>query len=187
MYDSDLSLFYIPQGFKITVHGGWMSPNGVYFPLRFGGDEDYVLRPRLNLASYPQNFTNLMQLAYYLGWVKVEYTQSMGGKSKINEGKNTRRTVTLAFSPEFVSNRRSLSVLDIAKIFERRFEKSRLTFRARLHSFSGLDPIDMGDVNSVMYPEIIENIDTMESRGYQFFKMDVRSAIAEADRRQANG
>lgn len=188
MYLAPLSLLNVPQGFKITFHGGWVSPLGVFYPLRFGGDPDYPLRARLSLGSQPQNFTDLMQLAYFKGWFRVGYSQTYGGL-RINEQKNARRTAIFDFAPDCISNKRVLSLLDTAKIFEKRFaESGKIRFQINLHKFDGVEPIDsLFEPNSVVYPSVVsETVETIDAVNHQFFKMDVRAAIAAADRRRAN-
>ena len=188
MFLAPLSLLHVPQGFKISFHGGWVSPLGVFYPLRFGGDPDYPLRPRLSLSNHPQNFSDLHQLAYYLGWFRVAYAQTYGG-TRIHEQKNTRRTAIFDFAPDFISNKRVLSLLDTAKIFEKRFaDNGKIRFQLNLHRFDGLEPIDtVFEPNSGIYPyQVTDVIESTPAVSHQFFKLDVRAAIAAANRRRAN-
>jgi len=188
LFLAPLSLLHVPQGFKITFHGGWVSPLGVFYPLRFGGDPDYPLRARLNLANHAENFSDLHQLAYYLGWFRVGYSQTYGGL-RIHEQKNTKRTAIFDFAPDFISNKRILSVIDTAKIFEKRFaDIGKIRFQLNLHKFDGLRPVEtIFEPNSIMYPaQVSDTIETINAVNHQFFKIDVRAAIAAANRRRAN-
>jgi len=129
-------ILHVPQGFKIDFHGGWCSPNGVFSPLRFNVDQEYPLRSRLNLHNYREPFTNLTDLAYWLGWSFMSYSHTYGGY-QLNESNNAIRTFRFSFSPDDISSLRYRSILAMATVCDKYFKgKGKTFFEIDVISFS---------------------------------------------------
>lgn len=133
--------FYLPQLFRVTFWGGWISPEGYFYPNLSHGADDYTLRGA-GLSDPPSNrWPDRPTWALWLGWIRVSYWQNYGG-SMISPNPYTIRRIIFSIAPGKLTQLGHRRVIAVARYFEDLFDGTRAPL-----SF-GLETVQIRNVES---------------------------------------
>lgn len=125
---------WLPRAFKVTMHGGWLSPEGKLYPMRANGYDDYTLQTWG--VQVPSPKWTLPAWAYNVGWVKISYYQSMGGV--LNFSKFIKRRITFHMHGDTIKGENNITRFRIdalAKFYNEFFDQN-IDFRAVMVSIN---------------------------------------------------
>lgn len=117
---------WLPVAFKVTYHGGWLTPKGRMWANVIQDYDSFTLG-KTGIQWDQKSWRSILDQAYSEGYIRIGYYQTYGG-SRITFSPFIRREIILKMCPNALSESNMRRVLALVRFYEA-FFKGNVTFR----------------------------------------------------------